>query len=86
MRVQTKPPVPSKQAVKYLNGLNAKTQQRIRDGIEAIPKGDIIPYAGNKEYYRLRIGKYRILFKWISEGQIFVSLIDSRGQIYKRGV
>ena len=86
MRIQTKPPIPSKQVVKFLNSLDAKTQQRLKDGIEKIPQGDIIPYAGNKEYLRLRIGKYRILFKWISDNQIFVTLIDSRGQIYKRGV
>ena len=86
MRMQTKPPIPSKQVTKYLNGLDAKTQQRLKNGIEKIPKGDIIPYEGNKEYLRLRIGKYRILFKWIDDTQIFVSLIDSRGQIYKRGI
>ena len=86
MRLQTKPPVPSKQVIKFLNGLDVKTQYRLKDGIEKIPQGDIMPYAGNKEYFRLRIGKYRILFKWIDESQIFVSLIDSRGQIYKRGV
>ena len=86
MRTQTKPPVPSKQAVKYLNGLDAKNQQRIKKGIEKIPQGDIVPYEGNKEYFRLRIGKYRILFKWIDDSQIFISFIDSRGQVYKKGV
>ena len=86
MRIQTKKPIPSKQATKFLNSLDAKTQQRLKKGIEKIPQGDIIPYAGNKEYFRLRIGKYRILFKWIDDSQIFVTLIDSRGQIYKRGV
>ena len=86
MRIQSKPPIPSRQVVKFLNGLDAKTQQRLKNGIEKIPQGDIVPYTGNKEYFRLRIGKYRILFKWIDDSQIFVTLIDSRGQIYKRGV
>ena len=86
MRLQSKPPIPSKQAVKFLNGLEAKTQRRLKNGIEKIPQGDIIPYKGDKEYFRLRIGKYRILFKWIDDSQIFITLIDSRGQIYKKGV
>ena len=86
MRIQSKPPIPSKQAVKFLNSQDAKTQQRLKSGIEKIPQGDIIPYEGNKEYFRLRIGNFRILFKWVDDNQIFVSLIDNRGQIYKRGV
>ena len=83
MRFQTKPPIPSKRVVKFLNGLDAKTQHSLKNGIEKIPHGDIIPYAGNKEYNRLRIGKYRILFKWIDDSQIFVTLIDSRGKLIK---
>jgi len=36
-------PLYSKQAVKYLNHLDASSQQRIRNGISEIPKGDIRP-------------------------------------------
>jgi mRNA interferase RelE/StbE len=84
--MQKLPPIPSKQVEKYLNKLNDKTRERVKKAICEIPKGDIVPYEGNKEYLRLRVGKFRILFKWISDEQINVALIDSRGQIYKRGV
>ena len=86
MRVQKLPPALTKQAKKYLDGLDFKTQQRIKSGIEKIPLGDIIPYKSNPEYLRLRIGNHRILFKWLSDEQIFISLVDSRGQAYKKGV
>ena len=78
-------PIYSKQAAKYLNSLNASAQQRIRNGISKIPKGDIEPYESAKSYYRLRVGKYRVVYKWLDEGQILISIIDTRGQAYKKG-
>ena len=86
MRVQKSPPEYSKQADKYLDDLDQKTEQRLKDGIEKIPQGDIIPYKARTGYFRLRIGKHRILFKWLSSEQILIALIDSRGQAYKKGV
>ena len=44
MRIQKLPPEYSKQADKYLDSLDQKTEQRLKDGIERIPQGDIIPY------------------------------------------
>ena len=86
MRGQKELPTYSKQATKYLNGLDVKTKHRIKEGIEKIPNGDIKPYKSNPSYFRLRVGGYRVLFKWISENQILVTVIDSRGQSYKKGV
>jgi len=86
MKEQRYPPELSKQAKKQIDIMDAKTQQRIKNGIEKIPLGDIVPLKSNAEYSRLRIGSYRILFKWINNEQIFVVLIESRGQVYKRGV
>ena len=86
MRIQKLPPEYSKQADKYLDGLDQKTEQRLKDGIEKIPQGDIIPYKALVGHFRLRIGKYRILFKWLNDEQILITLIDSRGQAYKKGV
>ena len=86
MKVQKKPPEYSKQAAKYIDGLDKKTQHRLKEGIEKIPDGDIAPYKAKFGYFRLRIGGYRILFRWISFEQIFVAIIDSRGQVYKKGV
>jgi mRNA interferase RelE/StbE len=86
LRIQTSPPEYSKQAIKYLKRLDVKTKKRIKEGIEKIPLGDIKPYLNNPDYLRLRIGGYRILFKWIANTQILIAIIDNRGHSYKKGV
>ncbi|MCL2619693.1 MAG: hypothetical protein FWD97_02000 [Defluviitaleaceae bacterium] len=43
MKKQELPPIPSKQAEKYLQKLDKNTKIRIRDGILGIPEGDIKP-------------------------------------------
>ena len=86
MKFQKLPPEYSKQADRYLNDLNKKAEQRLRESIEKIPAGDIIPYKARAGYFRLRVGNYRILFKWLSDEQILIVVIDSRGQVYKKGV
>ena len=86
MREQKIPPEYSNQAKKYLNALNKKTKQRIKRGIEKIPLGDISPYKKNLGSFRLRVGGFRIVFKWLSDEQILVMLINTRGQVYKKGV
>ncbi len=41
-------------------------------------------FEGEKEIYRLRIGKYRILLKFLKEeATILIVRIGSRGDIYK---
>ena len=86
MKMQKKPPQYSKQAVKFLNKQDISTKLRIKISIEKMPAGDIISYKANKKYFRLRIGDYRILFNWVTDEQIFVAVIDGRGQVYKKGV
>lgn len=73
----------SKQAAKYLNSADKPTQQRIREGIEKIPEGDIRPMEGYTDgTCRLRVGKYRIIFVIVGE-TVVVREIGSRGDIYK---
>lgn len=83
MREQKLPPIPSKQAEKYLKKLDAKTRNRLGKGIVGIPVGDVKPLEGATDYFRLTIGDYRIIYKWVSDSQIFISRIDPRGDIYK---
>ena len=85
MKLQKKPPEYSKQAAKFLSKQDVFTKMRIKTSIEKIPDGDI-PYQANKKYSRLRVGGYRILFNWVTDEQIFVAVIDGRGQVYKKGV
>ncbi len=81
----------SKRAVKYINALDRPTKQRIKTGIEGLtdnpPKGDIKNLQGYSDgRKRLRIGKYRIIYSYGSDGKIeilYIMNIDSRGDIYK---
>jgi mRNA interferase RelE/StbE len=73
----------SKKAEKYLASLVPRVAFNILNRIELIPEGDIRPLAGRKGEYRLRVGKYRIVF-FISEDTISVVKIDTRGDVYKR--
>lgn len=81
----------SKSAVKAINGLDRPTKQRIRDGILGLtkkpPEGDIRPLQGyNDGRQRLRVGKYRVIFKFDLESEIqilYIMNVGSRGDIYK---
>ena len=73
----------SKKAEKYLASLVSRIAFNILHRIELIPEGDIKPLAGRKGEYRLRVGKYRIIF-FISNDTVYVVKIDTRGDVYKR--
>ena len=86
MKGQKLPPEYSRQADKYLSALDAKTERMLKDRIEKIPDGDIVPYKSRPGHYRLRVRSYRIIFIWQTPEQILVSTITVRGQAYKKGV
>ena len=80
-----------KSAIKYLKGLQKPQRDLILSAIEKIThhpaEGDIKPMSGYKDgRYRLRVGKYRVIYKYINESDIeilYVMDIGSRGDIYK---
>lgn len=81
----------SKSAVKTIQSMDKSMKQRIKKGIEGLtqspPIGDIKSmqgYADNR--YRLRIGGYRIIYKYVADNDVIVLYImdiGSRGDIYK---
>lgn len=81
----------SKKAAKYINALDKPSKQRIKSGIEGLtlnpPKGDIRLLQGFPDgRKRLRIGKYRIIYNYLDNGEIiilYIMNVDSRGDIYK---
>lgn len=81
----------SKKAAKYINGLDKPTKQRIKAGIEGLtqepPNGDTKTLQGFADgRKRLRVGKYRIVYNYLPDGEIkvlYVINVDSRGDIYK---
>lgn len=80
-----------KKAVKFIESQDKPTKKRIKVAIEGLtenpPKGDIKLLQGYSDgRKRLRIGKYRIIYNYVSENEIEILLImniDSRGDIYK---
>lgn len=81
----------SKAAVKAINSMDKATKERIRTGILGLtqkpPQGDIKPLQGYHDgQLRLRIGGYRIIYKYGLENQLeILHIIDigTRGDIYK---
>ena len=82
----------SKAAAKALESYDRPAKQRIKAGIEGLtkkpPEGDIKPMQGYSDgRFRLRIGKYRIGYRYDVDGIVeilYIMAIDSRGDIYKR--
>jgi mRNA interferase RelE/StbE len=80
-----------KKAVKAINAMDKPTKQRIKQAIEGLtltpPKGDIKQMQGYKDgRLRLRVGQYRIIYKYDSNGTVEILLIldiGARGDIYK---
>ncbi len=80
----------SKVALKVLSKLDNVTRNRILAGIAGLtqkpPIGDIKAMQGTKNEFRLRIGKYRIIYYYTLEGYceiLYIDKIGSRGDIYK---
>ena len=81
----------SRDALKFLSKLDKKSVERIRAAIQGLtlnpPTGDIRPMQGyNDGRKRLRVGSWRIIFKYGEESEIeilFVIDIGNRGDIYK---
>ncbi len=81
----------SKAAVKAIAAMDRPTKQRIKAGIEGLtrqpPTGDIKPLQGYTDgRYRLRVGKYRIIYKFALDNSVdvlYIIDIGSRGDIYK---
>ena len=80
-----------KAAAKYLQGLSPKLRSSIREAIKGLtqnpPKGDTKPLQGYRDgRYRLRVGKYRVIYRYTKDGEMEILIImeiGRRGDIYK---
>ncbi len=83
----------AKSAAKAIEKLDKTTKQRIRAAILGLtqkpPQGDIKPLQGFQDgRCRLRVGGYRIIYKFSLDGQIeilYILDVGPRGDIYKTG-
>ena len=80
----------SKQAVNYLQRLGKPTNKRIIEHVECLaenpksPTLDIKPLAGLAGHFRLRVGKFRIIYTIEDEIKLLaVSHVLPRGEVYK---
>jgi mRNA interferase RelE/StbE len=81
----------SKDALKFLSKLDKKSIERIKLAIQGLtitpPVGDIKAMQGyNDNRFRLRVGSWRIIYKYSVEHTLEVLLvldIGNRGDIYK---
>ena len=59
-------------------------KDRIKSAIHEIPKEDIKPLQGQfSGLFRLRVGGFRVIFKYMDAETVYVYDIGSRGDIYK---
>lgn len=72
----------TKTALKNIQSMDSRFKDRIREGIENIPFGDIKKLRGYSDLYRLRIGDYRIIYE-LSENKIIIDAVLPRGSAYK---
>ena len=75
-----------KPAKKFIDRLPLQEKRRIVAAIEQLPgKGDIKKLQGNNDYYRLRVGDYRIIYT-VDSGDLVICVVNvgNRGQIYNR--
>jgi len=81
----------SRDALKFLDKQTKNNVERIREAIAKLtknpPEGDIAPLQGYSDgRKRLRIGSWRIIFKYTKEKQLEILLIidiGNRGDVYK---
>ena len=71
-----------KRGKKFMLGLPQREQHRIADAIFKLPQGDTKLLEGEKNAYRLRVGKWRIVYQ-ILDDEVIIRDIGSRGDIYK---
>ena len=76
----------SRASVKVINSMDKDTKQRIKAGIEKIPKGDIKPLSGSVRLYRLRVGGWRVVFYYPDSDTVLIEKIAPRGGAYKGGL
>ena len=69
-------------AVKQIEKLDGSMKQRIKEGIEKLPLGDIERLAGSKVRFRLRVGGYRVFFTMVGKS-IVINEVLPRGSSYK---
>lgn len=70
-----------RQAAKQIESFDRVLKQRIKHAIDMLPSGDVKKLQGYKGTYRLRVGKYRIIYSTDTE-TITIKAVLPRGAAY----
>ncbi|MBE3579024.1 MAG: type II toxin-antitoxin system RelE/ParE family toxin [Caldanaerobacter subterraneus] len=75
----------SKKASKFFKAQPPQQQKRLAKAISKLPEGDVKFLKGYNNFYRLKVGDYRVIFT-IDQGQLLVRIlvIGNRGDVYKK--
>ncbi len=81
----------SRDAASYFARLDKPTRRRISDAIDQLAinpydkNHDVKPLAGRDDEYRLRVGKYRVIYT-IDDDIVLIYVVDinPRGDVYKK--
>jgi mRNA interferase RelE/StbE len=80
----------SPKAIRQLKHLDRDVQLRIKRAIETTlrlfpPRGDIIKLEGSKGRYRLRVGDWRVTFRYqFKAREVHIAEIKHRREIYRK--
>lgn len=72
----------TKTAIKDIKKLDKPTRDRLLEGINKLPLGDVKRLQGYINYYRLRIGNFRVIYSF-ENGTIIIMAVLPRGEVYK---
>jgi mRNA interferase RelE/StbE len=74
----------NKKAAKYLDEIDQKIKERIKEAMKFLQTNPV-PIEGKEHTYRIRIGRYRVIYDVLwNEKTIWVLIVDRRGdETYK---
>ncbi len=76
----------SDQVAKWLINLPPEPKRRVRAALKGLERwqGDIKPLQGELEdFYRLRVGGYRIVYRLVSRSLVRLEYADTRDVVYE---
>ncbi len=73
-----------KKAAKFLTGQILQQKKKLAAAIYRLPDGNVKPIKGYENFYRLRVGDYRVIFTIKDNDLIVILTIGNRGDIYKK--
>jgi len=79
----------SSKAIRQMKKLDRETQVRIKDAVERNlrgfpPEGDIVKLEGQKDVFRLRVGDWRVTFRYqFDRREVHISEVVHRSKAYR---